>query len=98
MVLDWTRNVLNYTKKDNNAEAEEETEERSTGGKWTQSVSYNPESEELKITFSNGFTATYDKVSQGEADTIMDGSTTKDGRGNSVGAALHKSGHYSNYK
>jgi hypothetical protein len=97
MVMDWIRNVLNSPVK-TDEEKDGDADMQPTGGKWTNGISYDPATETMKISFNDGFTATYEHVSQNEAERIQAGATTKDGRGNSVGAALHRSGHYSQYK
>jgi hypothetical protein len=62
-----------------------------TGGEWTEQVAYDAANKEMEIKFANGFEAVYPNVNRSQYDKIVTGSKAKDGRSNSVGAALHKS-------
>jgi hypothetical protein len=61
-----------------------------TGGEWTNSISHDPNTDEMTIHFNNGFTATYPNVDANTYQSAKSGSTTKKGRAGSVGAWLHK--------
>lgn len=68
-----------------------------TGGEWTNSIEYVPSTKEAIVTFNNGFQAAY----PADYDTFVrlkNGTTSKTGSPNSVGAALHKMGLVHNYR
>jgi len=70
-----------------------------TGGEWTGEVAYDAANKEMEIKFNSGFEAVYPNVSRDQYQKIAEGATTKDGRGGSVGAALHRvPGIMSNYR
>jgi hypothetical protein len=64
----------------------------STRGKWTKSITYNPEEGEVTVVFKNGFTAVYPNITMEKYRSMFRGATTKGKprRNDSVGAWLHQ--------
>ena len=61
-----------------------------TGGTWTRSLGYDPETQEAEIEFADGFTATYPGIDAETYKSMSEGAVTRDGRSGSVGAWLHQ--------
>jgi hypothetical protein len=72
--------------------ASQAAETFSTRGKWTKSISYDPEEGEATVTFKDGFTAVYPNMTMEDYRSMFQGATTKGKprRKDSVGAWLHQ--------